>query len=269
MLDNITTFLLSEKFLKPIFIIIFAMIIYRIIKGFIVKGFTKKNNDYDSKRRITIANLFTNVLKICIYAISIIMILNIYGVDTNGIIASLGIASVILGLSLQNTVQDLMSGINIITENYYVIGDYIIINGFTGKVIDFSLRSTKIRGLTGETLIFANRNVSVINNLSQTDAGIKIDIPTAYEHESNNVERVIDNIIKQIKDIYGVKDVEYLGIDSLDESCVSYSILIHVIPDLQWKVKRMSLKIIKDTYDKENIKIPYNQIEVHNGKEIL
>ena len=119
------------------------------------------------------------------------MILDVYGVDTKGIIASLGIAGVVLGLALQDTVQDLMSGIYIILDNYYVIGDYIRINNFLGEVIEVTLKSTKIKGANGEVYIFANRNVNAVVNLSQQRAGLIIKVPTAYEEQTSKVESTL------------------------------------------------------------------------------
>ena len=119
------------------------------------------------------------------------MILEIYGVDTKGIVASLGIAGVVLGLALQDTAQDLMSGIKIILDNYYVVGDTITINNFMGEVIEVPLQSTKVKSYDGEVLIFSNRNVDSVINLSQARAGVKVIVPTAYEEKTEKVEKSI------------------------------------------------------------------------------
>ena len=99
------------------------------------------------------------------------MILNVYGIDTSGILASLGIAGVVLGFALQSTVEDFMSGIIIILDNYYMIGDIIRVGEYEGEVIDLTLKSTKMKTGTGETYIFANRNMNSVVNLSQRDYG--------------------------------------------------------------------------------------------------
>ena len=76
--------------------------------------------------------------------------------------------------------------------------------------------------------------------------------------------------MEEAKKIPGVyKDSEYLGLEMLDVSAVNYSLMIYCKSADQYKIKRMVLKMIKEIYDRENIKIPYNQIEVHNGKEIV
>ena len=270
-MENFKNFIFQERIIAPIIIIIVALILVKIIKLIVRKLFiSRMKNDFSGKKKTTIIELITNVLKFFVYAIAIMMILEVYGVDTKGILASLGIAGVVLGLALQDTVQDLMSGISIILDNYYVIGDTIRIDNFTGEVIELSLKSTKVKGANGEIYIFANHLVDSVVNLSQARAGIKIEVPTAYEEPSEKIETILKNIVEEEKKIPGVyKDSEYLGLEMLDVSAVNYSLMIYCKSADQYKIKRMVLKMIKEIYDQENIKIPYNQIEVHNGKEIV
>ena len=265
-MQNIIDFIFQEKIIGPVLIIIGSIVIFRILKTIIKKIFTRGKNKFELKKRTTIIQLVTNVMRIFIYAIAIMMILEIYGVDTKGIVASLGIAGVVLGLALQDTAQDLMSGIKIILDNYYVVGDTITINNFMGEVIEVTLQSTKVKSYDGEVLIFSNRNVDSVINLSQAKAGVKVDIPTAYEEKTEKVEKALNEVVetmKSHKDVY--PESCYLGIDSLEDSAINYSILIYCKSSEQWNIKRETLKVVKEVYEKEKIKIPYNQIEVHHG----
>ena len=260
MLQTILDFIFQEKIIGPVLIIIGSIVIFRILKTIIKKIFTRGKNKFELKKRTTIIQLVTNVMRIFIYAIAIMMILEIYGVDTKGIVASLGIAGVVLGLALQDTAQDLMSGIKIILDNYYVVGDTITINNFMGEVIEVTLQSTKVKSYDGEVLIFSNRNVDSVINLSQARAGVKVIVPTAYEEKALN--EVVETM-KKHTDVY--PESCYLGIDSLEDSAINYSILIYCKSSEQWNIKRETLKVVKEVYEKEKIKIPYNQIEVHHG----
>ena len=152
----------------------------------------------------------------------------------------------------------------------YVIGDTIRIDNFTGEVIELSLKSTKVKGANGEIYIFANHLVDSVVNLSQARAGVKIEVPTAYEENSEKIETILKNIVEKVKklpDVY--QDSEYLGIEKFDVSAVNYALMIYCKSSEQYAIKRKVLKMIKEIYDRENVKIPYNQIEVHNGKEII
>ena len=159
--------------------------------------------------------------------------------------------------------------LTIIMDNYFVVGDIVTFNDFTGEVIDMGLKTTKIKKHNGEVLVVANRNIDAIINISQKPANIVIDIPTAYEEKTTKVEKTIEKIMTEILKIEGVKkDSKYLGISSLNDSCVNYSISILCPQDNQWQIKRDALKIIKTIYEKEKIKIPYPQIEVHHEQKI-
>lgn len=266
---NLWNFIIKTKILSVLTIFIVGLFLIHIItsttKRFIISGI----DQFETKRRNTIVKLINNIIKYFIYTLMVIFILNAYGVDTKSIIASLGVAGVILGFALQSTVEDFVSGIAIIMDNYFVVGDIVTYNDFTGEVIEMGLKSTKIRKANGEVFIIANRNINSIVNLSQHRAGLYIKIPTAYEEDVEKIERVLNEVIDESKKIPGVlKDSKYLGIDSMDDSAIVYTILIQCRQDNQWQIKRDVLKLIKLAYEKENIKIPYPQIEVHNGKKI-
>lgn len=268
-IQNIFSFFLQEKVIGPIIILVSGSILIKIMKNMMKRIMTKGKEGFEIKRRNTIVELLNNMIKYFIYIIMIILILDIYGVDTKSIIASLGVAGVILGFALQSTVEDLISGIFIIMDNYFVIGDIITFNDFTGEVIEMGLKSTKIRKANGEVYVIANRNISSVINLSQHKAGLIINVPTAYEEETSKVEEILKEVVEEAKELPNIyKESKYLGINEMDDSCIQYAILIYCKQDQQWQIKREVLKLIKLAYERENIKIPYPQIEVHNGKKI-
>ncbi len=266
---NILTFLGKKEVYGLALIILISMVIYYlgtiIIEKIIVSGKTA----YEKKKRRTIVNLVSNVFKYAIFILAILFILDLYGVNTKAFITSLGVVSAVLGLALQDTIKDFISGITIIMDNYFAVGDIVTYNDFTGEVIDMGLKTTKVKKNSGEVLILANRNIDQIINISQKTANVIIDIPTSYEDKTARVEKAMDKIINEIKKMDGVKkDTQYLGITALDDSCVKYTISIHCPQENRWQVKREALKIIKTIYEKEKIKIPYQQIEVHHEQEV-
>ena len=186
-------------------------------------------------------------------------------------VAGLGITATILGLALQDTLKDIINGISIMMENYFIVGDIVRYNNFTGEVIEFGLKSTKIKNHAGETLMISNRNIYEIVNISQNNQNVQIEFSIAYEEDVDRVESVITkSILPKINKIPSVKDDSslFLGVNALDESCVKYLIQYHCNRDSQWRTKREALRIIKKELDKNKIKIPYPQLEVHNETKI-
>lgn len=257
----------KSVFIRSAFVVLIAIVLYSIIKV-LIRCFVKTGKStFERKRRNTIVKLLENIFKYIIFIVVILFILEAYGVDTKSLIAGIGVAGVVLGLALQDILKDLISGLSIMLDNYFVIGDIVEFDGFTGEVVEFGLKSTKIRNFSGETLSIANRNIDKIKNLSQKSSNVLIKVPTSYDEKEEKVKAVLIEAIKEIVDNTDADDLsEYLGIDDFDSSSILYLVKIHCPQEKRWVVRRQALNIIKRYYDKNNIKIPYTQIEVHNAK---
>lgn len=270
-LELLASILQNKMFYGPILTILIAYLIYNIIKSVFNRiDDPKKYSGYDLKRRKTVVDLLTNFVKIFTLIIVLIIILNIFGINTTSVIASLGVASAVLSLAFQDTLKDIISGVNIILDNYFIVGDIIKYQDFTGEVVSFGFKTTKIKNLNNEILTVANRNISQIINLSKEKATVLINVPVAYEEDIEKVEKVIDKILEKIENNEFVekKTAEYLGVNELSDSSVNFLIKFISERDKQWVTRRSALKVIKTELDKNGIKIPYQQIEVHNGKSI-
>jgi len=264
---NILEFLSKKQVYGTLIILVSTYLIYKILIRFLNKIQVKSKDELERKRKVTIIVLLKNIIKYLLIILLIIILLNLYGVNTSSLIAGLGIAGVALAFGLQEALKDIVSGIGIILDNYFVVGDVIDYNGFCGTVTEFGLKSTKIKKVTGEVLIIANRNIDKVINISQEKGTVIIKIPTAYEEKYDKVEKVLKSILENVlKNYSDIENAEYLGIDSFSDSSINYSIKIVCKRMKQWEMKRNMLKEIKLAYDKNKIKIPYNQLEVHNGK---
>lgn len=269
-LDTILDFIKSVKFYGPILVIAISIIIYNIIARMIDKANIHGKTELEKKRRKTVILLIKNVIKYVMVVLAALNILSIYGVNTSSIVAGLGVIGAVIGLAFQDALKDIIGGVNIILDNYYVVGDLIKFGDFTGTVIEFGLKSTKIQNPGGEVLIIANRNVDKVINLSQKKSVILLTIPTAYECDHKVVERVLNKVLDKLKKEKEVSenDTEYLGIDAFESSSISYLIKIKCVQGSQFTIKRLALKLIKEAYEENNLKIPYDQIEVHHGENI-
>ena len=270
-MEDFLKFISNKEVYGPILTIFVAFVVFYLIKTALSKALTHgKDNSYENKKRKTVIVLITNFIKIITIIIVILIILNIYNINTTSVIASLGVASAVLGLAFQDTLKDVIAGITIILENYFIVGDYIKYKDFVGEVKSFSFKSTKIRNYNNEILTVSNRNITEIINLSQQKAAVTIEIPIAYEEEVEKVEKAIDHILKIIGKDKDVLDDTclYLGVNELDSSSVKYMIKFLCDHDKQWITRRMALRTIKRELDKQGIKIPFNQIEVHNGQKL-
>ncbi len=268
-LTKILKIITKKEVYGTVVIIAISYFIYHTLSIIVEDIFSKANDKYETKKRNTIIKLFKNIAKYVILLICTLALLSLYGINVKTMVAGVGIAGTIIGLALQDTFKDFIGGISIITENYFIVGDIVRYNDFTGEVVEFGLKSTKIRNVNGDTLIVANRNIFEIANLSQSSQKVMINISVAYEEKIENVEKVIkEKILPAINKIENVKtdSAQYLGVNELADSCVKYLVLFRCNRETQWQAKRDALREIKLILDSNKIKIPYPQLEVHNEK---
>ena len=259
-----------ELIIRPVIYIIIGFIVFEIIKNLIKKAEDKSmlKKRHQKKRMKTINSLIINIIRYIIIVIVSTMILSNFGVNVQSIVAGLGITAAILGLAFQDVAKDFLAGISIILEDQYEIGDLVEINCFTGEVVSLGLKTTRLKNFKGQTLIIANHTITQIINYNLNNTKAIVDIAVGYEYSSDEVEKVLNKLFEKLdKNIpKTVGKIEILGITELEESGVIYRISVETLPGEHIDVERRLRREIKEALDKAKIKIPYKQIEVHNGK---
>ena len=259
---------ISDKIYLPIFIILGAyvldMIINKILSLRIVinKNLTK----HEQRSRETVLMMCKNIIKVLIAIVAILYILQVYGVNTSALVAGVGAFSLVIGLAFQDIIKDLLAGVAILFDNKYAVGDTVSINGFQGTVIEFGLRTTKIKAFTGEVKSIGNSSFSeVINyNLSNCDIFLKLNV--AYNTDIDKLEKVLESMREDILKIENVKDYKLLGVDELGDSSIVYAVDITCKAMTNYAIKREVLKMIKKKFDREGINIPYTTVDVNIRK---
>ena len=252
--------IISKELIISVIIIILGILIYFIIKSIINRILDKRK--YVSKKKKTYLKLFNSIFKYLIMAIVVIAVLQVNGINVSSIIAGLGIVSLIAGFALQDALKDIIMGFNIIVDEYYSIGDVIKIDNIEGKVLEVGLKSTKMKDInTNNIFIIANRNISKSHIISTQ---FDIDIPVPYNEKITRIENIIDDIIKQIKVMKNITDVEYRGLNKFGDSAIYYKIRMYAKAEYQPQLKRDINRIIKLELDRNNIDIPFMQIDIHN-----
>ena len=218
------------------------------------------------KRKDTIINLGRSIFKYLILIFIVLGILKIYGIDTTSIIASLGVFAAVIGLAFQDIVKDLLAGVAILFDNKYAVGDTVSINGFQGTVIEFGLRTTKIRAFTGEVKSIGNSSFSEVINYNLANCDIFLKLNVAYNTDIDKLEKVLESMREDILKIENVKDYKLLGVDELGDSSIVYAIDITCKAMTNYAIKREVLKMIKKKFDEEGINIPYTTVDVNIRK---
>ena len=254
-------FLLSDKFILPVVYIIIGVIIYNVIKV-IIKKISKSR--FADKKKVTIISLIRNIIKYLIMIFIALAILNVYGVNTSGVIASIGVAGVIIGLAFQDIVSDLLAGMFILFDNQFAIGDIVTIDGFKGEVIGLGLMSTKIKAASGDVKILPNSSFRTVINHSMNDTALFINLDVAYTTNIEKLEKVLKEMEEEVLKINGVVgNYQLLGINEFSTSSIKYLVSFKAKYNTQLQAKRDFNMLIRKHFEKNNIEIPYSKVDVY------
>ena len=249
--------------LESLTILIFVWILNKLIL-LIVSIFTKKG-----ARSETIGNLLKSVVKYLSVIIAFFLILSAWNVQTPTLLAGAGILGLALSFGAQSLIEDVISGLFIIFEKQFSVGDVIQIDDFRGVVREIGIRATKFEDLNGDIKIINNSDIrGAINTSSQLSVAIcKISI--SYSEDIQKVEDIIlknlEHIKKSIPDI--VEGPFYKGVEELADSSVVIRVQARTHEIKKYQVVRDLNKEMKILFDKYNIQIPFPQLVIHQEKE--
>ena len=266
-MDKFIDIITSDKVYLPFVYILIGLILNKLLYKVVNKiEVVHKGNRGKDKRRDTIINLVRSIGKYLIVIFVILGILNLYGVDTTSIIASIGVFAAVIGLAFQDILKDVLAGASIIFDNKYAVGDVVQINGFTGTVIEFGLRTTKIKSFSGEVKSISNSSFSEVINYNLSDADLFIKLNVAYDTDMAKLEDVLLDMKDDIVNIDNVRDYSLLGIDELGDSSIVYMVDVKCKAMSGVPIKRKILRMVKDRFDKEGINIPYTTVDINIKK---
>lgn len=250
--------------LKIVLIFLAGFAAIKIVDRFIDVFVKKKNANKDDaalKKSMTLANIFKSSIKWFIYFIVITSVLSEFGMGTavSSIIATAGVGGLALTFGAQNLVKDMVTGGFMLYEDQYKIGDYIKIAGVEGYVEHVSLRVTKIRSPKGEIVIVPNGQVSIVTNLSRSNAvaivAVGISYDTTIDKAISSLEKVGEKFMQSVD--YVIEKPKVLGVTELADYSVNLKMMCKVKPMRQAEAERTLLKFIKEQFDEDGIDIPF------------
>lgn len=251
------------QIINSIIVIILSIILYRGIVFLLNKSEEKsKSKLFTSKKGKTYVKLVRSIIRYVFLVITVLVILQVNGINVSSVLAGVGIFGVVFGLAIQDWLKDIIRGSSIISDDYFQVGDVVSYNGIEGKVLLIGLKTTKIQDMkTGNIISIANRKIEEIQVVSKL---IYIRVPMPYDVSLKRAENAMESIVKLVKENENVEGCRYLGVTELADSSVQY--LLEVTCNQQYKlqVRRDALKSVLMGLEKSGISVPYTQIDVHN-----
>jgi small-conductance mechanosensitive channel len=213
------------------------------------------------QRAETMGSLLKSVATGLILAVVVMMVLSKIGIDIAPIIASAGIVGVALGFGAQNLVKDFLSGIFMILEDQYGVGDSVDLGEANGTVEAVGLRVTRLRDVNGTVWYVRNGEILRVGNQSQNWARTVLDITVGYEADLTLVQEILQaeaTTMYEDPQFAGViiEPPEVWGVERFDKDGAVVRVVLKTAPLQQWLVARAMRQRIKSRFDEAGIRIP-------------
>lgn len=224
----------------------------------------------EEKRENTLIRIVDGTLGIAVILAASMMVLEELGIAIGPLIAAAGIAGLAFGFGGQYLIKDVITGLFIILENQYRVGDVVCFGKTCGKVEDISLRSTILRDMDGTVHNVPHGSISEVANLSKDFSRVNLNVGVSYNVELEKVIRVVNEVGQELAEDEEWRDKivsapQFLRVNDFADSSVVIKILGDTKPTEQWAVTGELRKRLKIAFDKEKIEIPFPQRVIHKS----
>ena len=233
-IENFLENLEKIKFVSSLIIILVSIVLCNLILYILNKSESKsKIRLFTSSRSKTYFRLIKSIIKSVFGILTVLIVLQINGINVDSVLAGVGIFGIIFGLAIQDWLKDIIRGSCILSDEYFKVGDIVKYKNIEGKVLVIGLKSTKIKDLSTSNIIsIANRNIEEVEVVSNL---IHIRIPMPYEINVEKAEKVVNEIVESVKKNSNVIGCTYKGVAEFADSSIEY--LIEVTGDPQYKLE--------------------------------
>lgn len=252
------------KLLTNLFLSVIAIIcIFFLTKWFI--HIVKKTNSKVQKIDPTLLPITLTVIKYASFVFCILVILNIFGANTNGFIAFLGATGVGVALALKETLQNIASGIMLIFLRPFKVNDYIESAGNMGTVQEINLFTTTLKTPDGLFLFVPNSllwNASIKNFTRNGSRRLDINVGISYQADITKAREIFLNLVRLDGRILK-EPSPVIVVTALNDSAVNLLLRCWVHVDDYWDVNFYLYKTVKEVFDENGISIPFPQRDIN------
>ena len=216
------------------------------------------------QRAATMGTLLKSIVSGVVITVIALMAISELGYDIAPLIASAGIIGVALGFGSQALVKDFLSGIFMIFEDQYGVGDVVDLGEASGTVEAVSLRVTRLRDVNGTVWYVRNGEILRVGNMSQNWARTVLDVTVGYKEDLVRVRRTLEEVAHDLwddEDFKGliIEEPEVWGVESLGVDGIVVRVTLKTAPMEQWGVARAMRERVKARFEHEGIDLAVAQ----------
>ncbi|MBR2788695.1 MAG: mechanosensitive ion channel family protein [Erysipelotrichaceae bacterium] len=249
-MKEVTEYLTSSAFTLSILITVITFLLLAVIKKFLIKkvAYTGK----DEQHRNTFIGVIFSVAQYVVIVAAVVIILRLHGVNVFSIVTGLGIMATIIGLALQDTLKDIIAGINIYNSNFYKVGDMVRYNGEECDVKYFSARVTKFQSIfTGSTYTVCNSSITSIEKIKDIKV---LTLEFNFDKDSKKINKAFDKTAERGKNIENIKEIKNLGLITFGRQGAVYGILYRCPAHKDLFARMELVKILHEEVMKSGVK---------------
>ena len=229
--------------------------------GRVLASATGMANERQHQRVETVGSLLRSIVTFVVVTLAVLTIMALVGIPLGPLLASAGVAGVALGIGAQSLVKDFLSGIFMIMEDQYGVGDVIDTGEAIGTVEEVTLRITRLRDANGITWYVRNGEIIRVGNRSQGDSTAIVDMPVSY---AESVERVV-GVIRDTATAMGqdpdwedkfVEEPQVLGVESIVGMTMTIRTIAQCVPGENFAVQREMRERLKAALDAAEVQAP-------------
>lgn len=240
------------------------LIVTRILAGFIT-GLVKRWLDRSSHMSRLAEDLVARSIRNLLMALGLMVALTALGVDVGPLLAALGATGFIVGFALQGTLSNFASGLMILLNRPFDVGDVVEAGGVSGKVSAMNLVSTTFSTFDNQKIIVPNNEIwdNVITNVTaQTTRRVDLVFGVGYDDDLKKVEDILSEIVTAHLSVLD-DPAPTIKLNELADSSVNFICRPWAKTEDYWTVYWDLLRSVKERFDAEGISIPYPQRDVH------
>ncbi len=218
-----------------------------------------------AQRAEALGALATSSVRVVMWVLALFLILsNAFGINLAPLVAGAGILGVAIGFGAQGLVRDFITGVFMLAEDQYGVGDIIDAGEASGVVEGVTLRTTRIRDVTGTLWHVPNGVITRVGNMSQEWARALLDIAVPYGTDVDVVSDLILRVATDMAEEPEYNDLfldvpEIWGVEALGDDSVDVRLVIKTQPGQQWAIAREVRRRIKNAFDAAEVEIPFPQ----------
>ncbi len=231
-------------------------------------GALKHVHRLHKSRSMTLYSIILNASKYVVYVIGVGYVLGALGINYTTYLASLSVVGLAIGFGSQDLVKDMVTGLFIIFENQFDVGDVVELAGHVGTVEELGLRMTRLRTLTHQTVVIPNRNISVVTRYAKGRLEAHVDVALSPQAEVESMQALLRAVVTDVRSRFGHALLGFsdpIEIVTLPSGPHFARLHLSLWPNQQWVIDQQIIPGIRATCQAQNLIIPNDSIVTFYG----